>query len=130
MKLNSQLVAEGWIDYWFGELDQLEKELSSWAPETLSIAIENDADYSLQILDEIHKLVIKSEHVAIFAAGPLEEFLARQDIVVIEDIEKRAENDARFAHALGGVWRQDMGDEIWARIKLCRDTSKWDDPCE
>ena len=93
----------------------------------MTAAIENDAFYALKIIDEIHELVIEPEQVAIFAGGPLEEFLARQDLVVIDEIEARAANDPRFAHALGAVWRHGMSDETWARIKRCRDTSKWDD---
>lgn len=128
MRLEPKLIAEGWVDYWFGDLDPLEKELSSWATEALTTATENDAFYALEIIDEIHNLVIDPEQVAIFAAGPLEEFLAHQELVVIDEIEKRAANDSRFAHALGGVWRHGMNDETWSRIKQCRDTSKWDDP--
>lgn len=127
MKLEPKLIAAGWFDYWFGNLDQLEKELSSWATEALTTAIENDSIYALEIIDEIHELANEPEQVAIFAGGPLEEFLARQDLVVIDEIEKRAANDSRFAHALGGVWRHGMSDETWSRIKQCRDTSKWDD---
>jgi len=127
MKLEPKLIAEGWVDYWFGDLDQLEKELSFWAPDALTAAIENDAFYALKIIDEIHELVIEPEQVAIFAGGPLEEFLARHDLVVIDEIEARAANDSRFSHALGAVWRHGMSDETWARIKRCRDTSKWDD---
>lgn len=59
------------------------------------------------------------------AAGPLEDYLARCGETVIEQVERQAEQDPRFRSLLGGVWQNQMSDEVWARVCACRDTSEW-----
>ncbi len=130
MRLDPKLIAKGWMDHYFGELDELEQEFAGWAEDAVWAAVRNDADYALEIIDELHALVETNAEVQVFAAGPLEDLIYWQDLVVIEEIEKRAQEDPRFAHALGGVWKSQMRDEVWERVKKCRDTSLWADAME
>ena len=57
---------------------------------------------------------------AVLAAGPLEDLLSRHGPDYIDLVEGLARKDARFNYLLGGVWRLDMTDEVWERIKAVR----------
>jgi len=57
---------------------------------------------------------------AILAAGPLEDLLSAFGSDYIERVEELAAKDARFNLLLGGVWRSDMADDVWARVQSVR----------
>lgn len=59
--------------------------------------------------------------IAVLAAGPLEEYLAQGGDQVIGRVETQAGKDPKFRHLLGGVWKNSMSDEVWARVQACRD---------
>lgn len=51
------------------------------------------------------------------AAGPVEHLLGKHGEKYIEQVERRAEADPRFARMLAGVWKYMMTDEVWARVQ-------------
>ena len=65
-----------------------------------------------------HDLSEKQE--ALVAAGPVESLLSWHGAQFIDRIEAEAQRSPAFAHLLGGVWRQDMPDEIWQRVESAR----------
>jgi hypothetical protein len=50
----------------------------------------------------------------------LEDLLAVYGPQFIERVELEAERNARFNHLLGGVWQNEMPQEIWARVQKAR----------
>ncbi len=78
-------------------------------PEAAWIAI-------LQILER--DLTI--DQTAMLAAGPLENLMVQHGSVFIDRVEDQAKNSSRFNHLLGGIWRQDIPEEIWRRIESAR----------
>ena len=50
------------------------------------------------------------------AAGPLESLLSRHGETVIKDIELEAKSNSAFRNLLGGVWQNQMSDELWHRV--------------
>ena len=78
-------------------------------PETVWPAI-------LKILE--HELT--DEQIALLAAGPMEDLLADHGAQFIDRVEAEAEQNPRFNHLLGGVWRSHMSDDIWARVQKAR----------
>lgn len=107
-------------------MGEAERALSTWATDVIYEAVHNDAFYALRIVTALHEFTKNTEWVAIFAAGPLEDLLAGQGPVVIGEIETRALRDPDFSHALGGVWRNAIDEETWARVKTCRNSKNWD----
>jgi hypothetical protein len=79
------------------------------APEVAWLAI-------LQILER----EINDEQIALLAAGPLEDLLTVHGAHFIERIEREAEQNPRFNHLLGGVWRNVMSPELWERVQRAR----------
>lgn len=67
------------------------------------------------------------EVIEVLAAGPLEDYLAKCGERVIDRVEERARSDPKFRSLLGGVWRNSMSAEVWARVQACWDRSGWDD---
>lgn len=61
------------------------------------------------------------EDVALIAAGPLEELIARHGAALIDEIEALAKTAPRFAYALTGVWpREQAKGFLWARVEAVR----------
>ena len=126
MILEPEIVARGWLDLHTRSMEDYERALSTWAEDIIREATYHDANYALRIVMALHVLTRNTEWIAIFAAGPLEDLLARQGQVVIGDIEEASRLDPGFAHALGGVWRNSIDEETWARVKVCRTSKGWD----
>lgn len=67
--------------------------------------------------------------VALVAAGPLEDLLHWHGDDLVDELERRARQDARFAQALGGVWLSDevLHPEVTARLRPWLTTPPLDD---
>jgi hypothetical protein len=62
------------------------------------------------------------KELALVAAGPLEELLVAHGLHVIDRVEEQAARNGRFRRALSGVWRREIGDEVWGRVVKARGT--------
>jgi hypothetical protein len=60
------------------------------------------------------------------SAGALEDLLAKHGDEVIYLVEPEARRDPSFAKLLGGVWKNRMTDEVWARVQAVWDRRGWD----
>jgi hypothetical protein len=67
-----------------------------------------------------------TETLEMLAAGPLEDYLATHGDEVIEDVEKLAKSNPKFASLLGGVWKNSMSDDVWKRVQAVWDRRGWD----
>jgi Family of unknown function (DUF6869) len=54
------------------------------------------------------------------AAGPVEHLLGKHGDRYIDEVERRAESDPKFARMLSGVWKYMMSDEVWARVETLK----------
>lgn len=100
MILDAKLIAEGWIDLRASKLTKQERALGDWANEALREAICNDADYAFEIIEAIHALDPDHKFVEEFAAGPVEDLLSYQGVMLIDRIEQKARRDKSFAFVL------------------------------
>lgn len=57
------------------------------------------------------------EVLAVLAAGPLEDLIAKHGPDFVERIETESRQNPKFRHLLGGVWQNSTSAEIWTRIK-------------
>jgi hypothetical protein len=60
------------------------------------------------------------------SAGPLEDILAKHGERMIERVEAEAKSNPLFARLLGGVWQNEMPDNIWQRVQAVWDRRGWD----
>lgn len=63
---------------------------------------------------------LTNEQTALLAAGPLETLLSWHGGMFIDRVELQAQKNARFNHLLGGVWQNQMPQEIWERVQSAR----------
>src|SRR5688500_8357249 len=54
------------------------------------------------------------------AAGPVEHLLGKHGATYIDQVERRAEADPKYARMLSGVWKYMMSDDVWARIEALK----------
>lgn len=54
------------------------------------------------------------------AAGPVEHLLGKHGAQYIDQVERHAEADPKFARMLSGVWKYMMTDDVWGRIELLK----------
>jgi hypothetical protein len=60
------------------------------------------------------------------SAGPIEDLLSKHGSEMIGFVEAEARRDPSFAKLLGGVWRYQIIDEVWARLQAVWDRRGWD----
>lgn len=94
-----------------------EYEDNSWALEKLIELCEVDPERGFETIEEILKLNSTDAVLARVAAGPMEDLLVRHGRRFIERIEQLAVVDATFRKMLGAVWKNNIPDDIWDRVK-------------
>ena len=91
---------------------------------TMFDAVTDEPEIAWRAILEISNRNLTDEEKALLAAGALESLLVGHGAAFIDRIEAQARTNSRFSHLLGGVWRQDMPDQIWERIERVRG-SRW-----
>ncbi len=101
-------------------LRKVDKSGTDWASEAIhNITYERPAALWPLIL-EILRRTDDWEVLAVLAAGPLEDYLAKCGEHVIAEVEAQSASDEKLKQLLGGVWRNSMSDEVWERVCRCR----------
>ena len=55
--------------------------------------------------------------LAVVASGPLEDLLGFAGDAYIDKVEELAVHDGWLARAVSGVWKNQLGDEVWHRVQ-------------
>ncbi|MCO5979350.1 DUF6869 domain-containing protein [Ideonella oryzae] len=121
-----QPLAKGWVAYWLTERDSPEREALSWVSDREWDLVQDEPLLAWAMILEILKLDSSNKIQEVLAAGPLEDILAKHGPLVIELVESEAKGNPTFAKLLGGVWKNSMTDEIWARVQAVWDRRGWD----
>ena len=127
-------IALDYINYWDnryaaddkGIIQKLERPEYEWAVDRVMDLTYEDPDKLWEIILSVLSKNPSNSVMEILAAGPLEDYLAKLGERVIEKVEQQAKSDPAFATLLGGVWQNDMSEEVWSRIKSVWDRSRWD----
>lgn len=97
-----------------------DNEDTFWAVERILDITHKNPEDLWEIILEILRRDPPSDVIQVLAAGPMEEYLARCGDSVICRVESRAATDPKFRDLLGGVWKNKMSAEMWARVQACR----------
>ena len=122
-QIDLDLLADNWIEYWLG--DSAKRIELSEATDLYDLTYEKPEQLWLLILKIHHR----DQSIAIqqvLAAGPIEDLLAKHGDAFIDRVEVEAGRDPLFAKLLGGVWKNDMSDAVWSRLKAVWDRRGWD----
>ena len=101
---------------WVATVDAKEGEHPNGHQEFLWVIEDNPEMAWEAILIALHDPRGKS-HIGVLAAGPLEDLLSRHGLAFIGRVEAKAKSDPTFAALLSGVWRNNMSEEVWARVQ-------------
>ena len=109
-------------------VDELVSKWLSGEDQTMAEAIiypRADPEIAWKAVLRIMQHDLSDEQRALLAAGPIESLLSWHGKQFIDRIEAEAQRSPAFGHILGGVWRQDMPDEIWQRVEAARGGNIW-----
>src|SRR4051794_19222057 len=116
-------LADAWIRHYRAPEGSAERFETSWAATEqvgllfLGKRSEELWQLTLKIHERDQSIVIQR----ILSAGAVEGLIARFGERYIDRVEEKARKDPAFAKLLGGVWRNSMSDEIWARLQTAWD---------
>jgi broad specificity phosphatase PhoE len=118
-------LADEWLDYWETRPsrkpdDQRYSEISDRLHELLDPIYECDPEVLWLFVQTIYKRPMSDRVFAVLAAGPVEDLIAYHGPEFIDRIETEARQNPRFRELLGGAWRNDATDEVWARVEKFR----------
>jgi hypothetical protein len=97
-----------------------------WSYDALDAVVRREPDPALDIILAILRADQSDTTYANLSAGPLEDLLAFHGPAMIDRIEAEAARNPEFRRLLGGVWKNQMSEEIWARVQHCWDRRGWD----
>lgn len=132
--IETESIATSYIRYWDKQyaaddnavIQKVDKSDCEWANDLITdLTYESPADLWPIILAVLSKRPPISV-IEILAAGPLEDYLSKLGERVIEQVEQQAKSDPAFANLLGGVWQNEMSDDVWRRVRNVWDRSGWD----
>lgn len=123
MSVDIDRLVTAWIDLTRAEKNSPDYEKLFWAHGKFwDLCLESPQEAWSAVLAVLAVLARKPDARVLtnLAAGPMEDLLVHHGPAVIEQVEERAETDAAFAALLGGVWKNDIDDDIWKRVVTAR----------
>ena len=119
-ELNDLVTA--WIASEQAELGSPVRQTNYWAVDrVMDWSVERAGEQLWQFILATYQRDLSPQVAATLAAGPLEDLLAHSGPEFIDRVEQLAQQDPRFNCLLGGVWRNEMTDEVWQRVQEARD---------
>ena len=120
-------LADAWIRYWHAK-NSTEQFENAWATSaSIDLFFDGKSEELWQLILLIHERDQSIKIQQVLSAGPIEDLLSRFGEHYIDRIEEKARKDPAFAKLLGGVWKSDMSDDIWARLQAVWDRRGWDE---
>lgn len=97
--------------------DSAEYKENMWAEFELSKLAQDDPEMCWELILEILQRDQAPKVLQGLAAGALEDLLGTHGPEFIDRVEERAQVDKRFQHLLGGVWQNEITEDIWKRLQ-------------
>jgi hypothetical protein len=91
-----------------------------WAIERMDDIVNDDPDGAWGLIMELLLRAQSDYQLACLASGLLENFLVKHGSGFIDRIERAATQSDRFRETLTGVWKNEIPDDVWARVKKIR----------
>jgi hypothetical protein len=113
----SDQIAETWITLYYLPEESEEREKNFWAYERLDDLCRDDPEAAWSVIEKILRRDSSDLILSNLGAGPLEDLLVAHGARFIDRIEERAAKDEKFRKLLGMVWRNEIPEDVWQRIK-------------
>jgi hypothetical protein len=118
-----EALADSWIRYQQVALRQPSgvDDQADFAPVmVVSELARRDPQSTIALIRSVLSKTSDEEMLAVLAAGPLEDVLAKHGAEVIQEVERAAHEDHRFRELLFGVWRNAIDAATWERVERLR----------
>lgn len=116
--LDQEKLIRAWIALQEAEEESAFYERNLWAGEKLWEFSQDNPELCWKIILEILDRNLSDKIMGNLAAGPLEDLLAAHGPKFIERIERQASQDKHFRILLGGVWQNEMSNDVWKRVQI------------
>ena len=114
-------VVDAWIAGESASRGSPEYETNWWAiSEVSDWSLERNGELLWRFILAAYKRNLPDKVIAVLAAGPVEDLLAKEGPDFIDRVETLARQDPKFNYLLGGVWRNTMTDDVWQRVENIR----------
>ena len=114
---DSKALVETWIQYQNLPKNLKEGDALFWAWEQLTDMCEKDPESAWNVIQEIIITDQSDKILASVGAGPFEDLMAKHGAQFISRVELCARLDKAFRRMLGTVWKNQMADDVWDRIR-------------
>jgi hypothetical protein len=94
-----------------------EYERTFWVHMRLGELVQDDPESAWVVIHAIRNVDGSDLVLANLAAGPLEELLVFHGEEFIDRVEALAQQDQQFKKVLGAVWKNNISDAVWDRVK-------------
>ena len=110
-------LAKAWIALQYVKKGASAYDANFWAFTMLDELRDKDLERHWNVINEIKNLDDSDFMLSNLAAGPVEDLLVTSGKAFINRIEASARDDERFRAMLGMVWKNDIPEEVWARVE-------------
>jgi hypothetical protein len=110
-------LAKAWIALQYSEQQSEAHASNFWAHTRLDDLVRSDPERSWIVIKAIQAEDNTDFILSNLAAGPLEDLLVRWGDHFAPRFEALAKNDTRFRFLLGLVWKNEISESVWARIR-------------
>jgi uncharacterized protein DUF6869 len=114
---NNERLINSWIAMHHAQEDSAEYKENIWAEFELSKLAQDDPETCWQLILEILQRDQSPKVLQGLAAGALEDLLGSHGPEFIDRVEERAQVDKPFQRLLGGVWQNEIPENIWKRVQ-------------
>ena len=119
-------VAQAWIEMWNLDVDDPARDQFEWVEDFEYGAVHENPEAAIDLVLEVLNLNQGNNILEVLSAGPLEQVLAEHGPSIIDRVENLARANKEFSSLLGGVWKNAMTEEVWARVQQVQNRSGWD----
>ena len=109
-------LSDAWIEHLLHSRGKV-NEATFWAWDRLADLVQTEPEEAWKVIEAIRQATGSDYILECLAAGPLEDLLAEHGDQFIDRVETLARRDQQFRKLLGGVWRNDISDKVWSRIR-------------
>lgn len=106
-------IANGWLEE-TGDVNRTEAQPFY---NTLDDLVRYEPETAWNIVQTMMQRDVSDEILSNIAAGPVEDILAKHGPIFIGRIELAARQKPVFRKMLGGVWRNQISEDIWLRVQ-------------
>jgi hypothetical protein len=119
-------LARAWITLQTLERDSESHRAAFWAHKRERYLIRWLPQKAWRVILIVWSMDQSPKTVQNLSAGPIEDLLVKHGGEMIPLVEAEAKGDPTFARLLGGVWKNQMTDEVWERVQKAWDRRGWD----